>query len=501
MVGTVLDVDTFPPGAVVPVEDEDDLLDDDLVGHIFVGRYQIEKLIASGTMGRVYLGTQLRLERPVAIKILKQSGRGTVLDERFAKRFCREASVASQLAHPNIVSIYDYGETDDGRLFMAMEMIEGVPLDALIREEAPLTIERTLGIIIQIARALRRAHAAGVVHRDLKPANVVVKTDEEGFDFVKVLDFGLVKLFSPEESGVSTAFDEDHLTRPGNMVGTPDYVSPEQALGDEVDGRTDIYSLGVLMFQMIAGRLPFIGTSIIELVKHHLESKIPSINDVAPGVECPEDVEEIIFKAMSKLRDDRYASMDELLGALKLSWRNVTDESFGTEVSSTIPRVPVLANPNEMMLVTKRTVIDPSESSRPDGVGAQNAAPAKAKWPAYLAVGAASLLLVAVISGAFFVAEMKRSGEQVRVIVPVQPAAPALVLPAPKQAVVPEPVEDPVVAGGAADEAVEDVEEEEAVEQPKKEPARTTIKVLPIELAPAPDRADKKPKDYKENPF
>src|SRR5688572_14646233 len=169
LAGTVLDANH--PSAKEPA-----FADTDLIGEIFVGRYQIEKLIAAGTMGRVYRGTQMRLERPVALKILKQWG--PQIDQRFAKRFCREASIASQLNHPNIVSIYDYGETEDGRLFMVMEYLEGTPLHELIREEAPFTPERALAIAIQIARALRKAHAAGVVHRDLKPANVIVKTDD-----------------------------------------------------------------------------------------------------------------------------------------------------------------------------------------------------------------------------------------------------------------------------------------------------------------------------------
>jgi serine/threonine-protein kinase len=479
--GTVLDVGASP-------EDEDEI-EDDLVGHIFVGRYQIEKLIASGTMGRVYLGTQLRLERPVAIKILKQSGKGRVLDARFAKRFNREASVASQLAHPNIVSIYDYGETDNGRLFMAMELIEGVPLHELIRDEGPFSVERALGIAIQIARALRKAHGAGVVHRDLKPANVIVKTDEEGFDFIKVLDFGLVKLFSPEESAVSTPFDEDHLTRPGNMVGTPDYVSPEQALGDAVDGRTDIYSLGVLMFQMIAGRLPFVGASIIEMVKHHLESKIPSISEVAPGVECPEDVEELIFKAMSKMRDDRYASMDELLAALKVAWRNVTDESFGTEVSSTLPMQAVLASPpREMMLVTRRTVLDPSEESRPRGKSFAATSP-KSRWQTYLAIGAGGLLLLAIASAAWMVRELGLR-QVPRVIVPVNVAEPVV-----QEAEIVEPVE------AVEAEIVEpELVEPEIVEPEIVEPGKA-IKAAPVKIDLAPSKDSKAPKDYKENPF
>lgn len=312
-------------------------IDEDLVGQIIEGRYQLTKLIAAGTMGRVYLGVQLRLERPVAIKIMRQSG--ILADPRFAKRFCREASIASQLSHPNIVSVYDYGETEDGKLFMVMEYLEGEPLSEILAREAPLEPERALAISIQIARALRRAHQAGVIHRDLKPANVIVRKDDEGFERVKVLDFGLVKLLAPETSEVSSPYDEDELTRPGNMVGTPDYVSPEQALGDVVDHRTDIYSLGVLLFYMLAGRLPFVGESIVDLVKQHLDSDVPWIADVNPDVSCPQDLEAIVRRAMHKFRDQRFATTNDLLLALKSVWPIASDESYSTEVPIPVVKI------------------------------------------------------------------------------------------------------------------------------------------------------------------
>jgi serine/threonine protein kinase len=317
--------------------------EENLVGRIIEGRYQLTELIAEGTMGRVYLGVQLRLERPVAIKIMRQSG--ILADERFAKRFCREASIASQLTHPNIVSVFDYGETEDGKLFMVMEYLEGEPLSEILERHAPLPAERALAIAIQIARALRRAHDAGVVHRDLKPANVIVSTDEEGFDFVKVLDFGLVKLFARDASEVSSPFSDDELTRPGNMVGTPDYVSPEQALGDEVDARTDIYALGVLLFHMIAGRLPFVGGTIVELVKQHLDAPVPEIAAVSPGVRCPPAIEALIGRAMMKLRDHRFATTDQMLEALKGAWRDLTDESYGSEIMQLPVVAPVIMEP------------------------------------------------------------------------------------------------------------------------------------------------------------
>lgn len=213
---------------------------------------------------------------------------------------------------------------------MVMEYLRGRPLLELMFESGPLPAERALSIAIQIARALRRAHAQGVVHRDLKPSNVLILRDEEERDFAKVLDFGLVKVFAPDESDVKTPFGEDRLTRAGTMVGTPEYVSPEQALGDAVDDRADIYSLGVILYQMIAGRLPFHGESIIDVITQHLRADVPRIFDVS-GVLCPPDIESVIRRSLRKMPDERQASMQELLVELKRAWRNLTDESYGTD--------------------------------------------------------------------------------------------------------------------------------------------------------------------------
>jgi serine/threonine protein kinase len=305
------------------------------LGVVLANRYRIDRHVASGTMGRVYEGMQIPLERPVAIKILRSTGQFS--DLRFKKRFCREASIAAQLQHPNIVSVYDYGEAENGDLFMVMELLSGRSLLAAMLDDGPFSPLRAVNVAMQVTRALRKAHRAGIVHRDLKPANIIVALDEEDIDFVKVLDFGLVKIFAPEEKRVSAPYGEDNLTRAGCMVGTAEYVSPEQALGEEVDGRTDIYSLGVLMFHMIAGKLPFTGSNLLEIINQHFTSEVPRIADIAPEVDCPPDLEGIIRRCMAKLPADRYPSMDVLLADLKLLWRVMTDESCSTE-----PSIPML---------------------------------------------------------------------------------------------------------------------------------------------------------------
>src|SRR5688572_12989673 len=189
-------------------------------GQIIADRYRIEKLIARGAMGQVYAGTELDVDRPVAIKILPV--REQARDQRYRRRFRREASIASRLQHPNIVTIYDFGETRAGDLFIAMERVPGRNLATLLEEEQRLPPLRALGIAIQIARALRKAHGEGVVHRDLKPDNVMVQPAEDGLDFVKVLDFGLVKVFDTEASGISP---DEEISYAGSFMGTPAYMA------------------------------------------------------------------------------------------------------------------------------------------------------------------------------------------------------------------------------------------------------------------------------------
>ena len=293
-------------------------------GQIIADRYRIEKLIARGAMGHVYAGTELDVDRPVAIKIL--SVRDDEGNDRYRRRFHREASIASRLSHPNIVTIYDYGETRTGDLWMAMERVPGRNLSYLLQEEHRLPPLRALAIAIQIARALRKAHNEGVVHRDLKPDNVMVQPDEDGLDFLKVLDFGLVKVFDPDASDISSHPD---ITHAGSMMGTPAYMAPEQAIGESVDGRADIYALGVMMFQMITGHVPFQSSNLVALINMHLLQAPPVITQLVPT--CPIELAEITDRCLKKAPDDRFRTVDELLAALKLVWRTLTDESFGTD--------------------------------------------------------------------------------------------------------------------------------------------------------------------------
>src|ERR1700684_3223713 len=223
---------------------------DPLIGRVINDRFRIVSLIARGGMGKVYRAEQSTLGRVCAIKVLNPNYAGEH-DPEFHKRFFLEASIASKLTHPNTVTIFDYGRTDDDIYFMAMELLEGVTLHRAIREVGCFPEERVAHIGRQICRALREAHALGCIHRDLKPANIFLVEHGDEPDFVKVLDFGLVKDVR------SDIKPEEQLTQTGLFMGSPKYMAPEQIRGEKVDARTDIYSLGIIMYEMCTGKVPF----------------------------------------------------------------------------------------------------------------------------------------------------------------------------------------------------------------------------------------------------
>ncbi len=302
---------------------------DEHSGKTFGGKYRIEKMIAKGGMGRVYRAIQFPLERPVAIKILNREFQAT--DPQFVRRFFLEASTAAKLAHPHTITVFDYGETETGELYIAMEYLKGRPLSKVISAEGPFDPHRALNISVQICRALREAHTFGIIHRDLKPGNVFLVEDGDEADYVKVLDFGLVKLFRPEKDGDKDdggmlGEGDPELTRTGTLLGSPKYMSPEQIQGHALDPRTDIYSFGVILFQMMAGKAPYTGATGVDVIYKHVHLDIPAITDVAPQVECPIAVEAIIQKCLKKRREERYASMDELLLTLKEAIRMVSGQ-------------------------------------------------------------------------------------------------------------------------------------------------------------------------------
>jgi eukaryotic-like serine/threonine-protein kinase len=281
-----------------------------MIGKVLLGRVKIVRAIARGGMGKVYYAEQITMGRPCAVKVLDPRMAGASREE-FTRRFLLEASVAAKLTHPNVVTIYDYGETDDGSCFIAMEYLEGETLSDTLKREKRLLPERAVGVARQVCRALREAHAIGVVHRDMKPGNIfLVRHDDEG-DFVKVLDFGLVK-------DTHSGGDEKEHTQVGQIMGSPRYMAPEQIEGKAVDGRTDIYALGTVLYAMLTGHPPFERANEMATMMAHISEKVAPVAQLAPDVLLPPGLEAVVMHCLEKDPDRRFKSMEEMLAALKL---------------------------------------------------------------------------------------------------------------------------------------------------------------------------------------
>ncbi|HEX3567811.1 MAG TPA: Stk1 family PASTA domain-containing Ser/Thr kinase [Acidimicrobiales bacterium] len=259
---------------------------------VFSGRYELNHLIARGGMAEVYRAHDRLLDRPVALKVLFPE---LSVDRSFVERFRREAQAAANLSHPNIVPVFDWGE-DTGTYFIVMEFVDGRPLSSILKTAGPLAADRTAEIAAPVAAALGYAHKHGVVHRDVKPGNVLITDDGQ----VKVTDFGIARAVNTEES----------LTQTGAVMGTATYFSPEQAEGMGVDARTDIYSLGVVLFEMVTGRPPFLGDTPVAVASKHVRDHPPLPRELNPSI--PPTFEAIILKAMDKNPDNRYATSEDL---------------------------------------------------------------------------------------------------------------------------------------------------------------------------------------------
>jgi tRNA A-37 threonylcarbamoyl transferase component Bud32 len=270
-----------------------------LIGSIIGERYRILAPLGQGGMGAVYRAEHLMMKKELALKLLHpELGR---LDE-VARRFEREAEAAARLGHPNIINVTDFGRTPDGSLFLVMELLSGPSLTELIEKSGPLPPERALHILRQILRALDHAHAAGIVHRDLKPDNIILVERDGEVDIVKLLDFGIAKI---------TDQGKESLTQAGVVFGTPEYISPEQAMGEEADGRADLYAAGVILYEMLTGERPYHGESRVEVVSMHLTRPIPTL----PAT-LPRKLDRLVQRAMAKKRDDRYPTAAIFLRAL-----------------------------------------------------------------------------------------------------------------------------------------------------------------------------------------
>jgi eukaryotic-like serine/threonine-protein kinase len=275
---------------------------DPLVGTTLDGRFEIEEVIGSGGMSVVYKATQLRVNRHVAIKTLRLQ-----LDTKpvYRERFQREINLLSTLSHPNIVTVYDCLIGADDQPYVVMDYLRGSSLEKLIKDGGALSPERCVRIAVQICSALDHAHRRGVIHRDVKPGNIVLMDNE--MDFVKVVDFGLAKLNQ----------DNRRLTQSGELWGSPPYMSPEQAQGKPEDERSDIYSFGAVLYEMLTGKDPFhYAISVFELIQTHVKSTPPTIAEANPAVSIPPKLEQVVFKALAKDPADRFQTAAEMLNAI-----------------------------------------------------------------------------------------------------------------------------------------------------------------------------------------
>ncbi len=284
--------------------------EDPLVGRTLPGGYRVTHLVGVGGMGRVYCAEQVALGRTVAVKVVHP----TLADEELTSaRFLNEARAASRLSHPNSVAIFDFGRTDDGRPYIVMEYLRGRDLGRVAVDEGPLPLPRLVDVLRQTLGALEEAHALGIVHRDLKPDNIVLEPLRSGLDFVKVVDFGLAKILQED----AHAKGAGALTRPGLVCGTPEYMSPEQSRGDALDGRSDLYSVGVVLFELLTGRVPFVADTATKTLILHLTQPAPDPRDVAPERAIPAPFAAVAARSLAKPSEDRFQSAREFADALE----------------------------------------------------------------------------------------------------------------------------------------------------------------------------------------
>jgi serine/threonine-protein kinase len=285
---------------------------DPFPGRVIAGNFRIDKLIGQGAMGNVYKAEQLSLGKPVAVKVLHAH---LMNDEKLVGRFKREAKSASKLNHPNSIQIIDSGQDKDGTLYIAMELIAGRDLAQVIRDESPLSLPRIVRIMTQVMAALDEAHAHGVIHRDLKPSNIMLLERRAGEkDFVKVCDFGIAKATTADGK------DDDRqqmLTVQGLVCGTPEYMSPEQARAEVLDGRSDLYSAAIILYQLVTGDIPFRADSPMGIVSRHLaEAPVPP-SERRPDLPIPKALDDVILRGMEKDRARRFATALDFRAALE----------------------------------------------------------------------------------------------------------------------------------------------------------------------------------------
>jgi eukaryotic-like serine/threonine-protein kinase len=335
-----------PSLSLAQIQQETDILE----GSVIDGRYIVESVLGEGGMGIVYLCTHQLLYKRVAMKVLRSD---FARNEEVVARFLNEARSASAIGNPHIVNISDFGRLPDGSVYFIMEYLEGDALTHVIKE---LSIERILHIARQIAEALSAAHVMDIVHRDLKPDNILLLTHGSETDFVKILDFGIAK--------VSTA--ESRLTLAGSVFGTPCYMSPEQAAGTTVDHRSDIYSLGVILYEMVSGHVPFDSDNFMTILSKHMYQMPIHLRDLdALRIQkIPTGLEEVIMKCLSKRPEQRYQSMQEVIDELEKVAQGMLPNATTVETGMTVECNEAPAQPENREADKAPSVPAPSTAPR-----------------------------------------------------------------------------------------------------------------------------------------
>jgi serine/threonine protein kinase len=311
---------------------------DSLLGAVVDDRYEVLAVIGEGGMGRVYRARHRRLGRSFALKALRAD---LARDSALTERFIQEARAAAAVTHPNVVQINDFGTLSTGQPYFVMELLEGRTLTRILREEGPLAPGRSVAIARQIAEALAAAHATGVIHRDLKPDNIILIRPSGAHTTVKVLDFGLAKVAA-----------SSRLTRPGVVFGTPHYMSPEQAAGESFDHRVDIYALGIVMFEMVTGRVPFEADTYMGVLSKHMYAAPPKPNEYHAPAGGLSGFEEIIEGCLAKAPSERWPSMTDLARRL-----NTLASSQPVQNLSKAPPSPTRAQSEDLPKLPKATAL------------------------------------------------------------------------------------------------------------------------------------------------
>jgi serine/threonine protein kinase len=338
------------------------------VGSRFADRYQILSVVGRGSMGVVYKARHELMGRLVAIKML----RGQLqVDEKSIKRFEREARAASRLDHPNVITVHDFGLTEHRQPYLVMDYVSGVTLYEIQRREKVMAAERAVHIFMQVCDALHHAHFHGVIHRDLKPSNIMVMQKDEDPNFVKVFDLGIAKIAWGEEEGIT---EGEALTGTGEVCGSPVYLSPEQCKHDPIDHRTDIYSLGVVMYELLTGVPPLMGETVYDTIYLHVHEEAPRFAEVT-DIPLPSRLEKIILKTLAKNPDERHQSMQELKWDLQAALVQ-SDEILNVLPPDKLRRRPAAAPPAPARAADKKDFVMP-----PSPVPPMPTAPARKGLP------------------------------------------------------------------------------------------------------------------------